>query len=156
MNLIHWTVPGLILSAFLAGETQAAEPNARTSDVLQPGGATQPSPTSPIGWRRDGTGNFPSAQPLLHWHAKEHARWQAEVGTGQSSPIVVGERLFITAEPDLLICLEVETGKELWRKSHRFSDVPDAPKDPGQSSQFGDATPTPVSDGKFVWVFFGT
>jgi outer membrane protein assembly factor BamB len=64
--------------------------------------------------------------------------------------------VFITVEPDALVCLDTESGKELWRRTHRFSELPWAPKDPGQSSQYGDSTPTPVSDGKHVWVFIGT
>jgi outer membrane protein assembly factor BamB len=84
--------------------------------------------------------------------------WQTEVGAACSSPVVVGPRVLITAEPDLLVCLDAATGKELWRKAHRLSDLPDKPdaNGPSRSSQYGDATPTPVSDGKWVWVFFNT
>jgi len=116
----------------------------------------QPSLDRPVGWRGDGTGHFPSARPLTQWSANEHVRWKVEVGVGQSSPIVVGQRVFITVEPNLLICLDAETGKELWRKTHQFSDLPGEPKDPGQSNQYGDMTPTPVSDGQHLWVFVGT
>jgi outer membrane protein assembly factor BamB len=111
-----------------------------------------------VGWRGDGSGLYLSASPVIHWSATENVRWKAKVGTGQSSPIVIGQRIFVTAEPDLLICLEAETGKELWRKSHKLSDLPAAvnAKDHVQSSQYGDTTPTPVSDGKWIWCFIGT
>jgi outer membrane protein assembly factor BamB len=135
--------------------------------------ATVPSSTfavastgRPVGWRGDGSGLYLAATPVTRWSATENVRWKAEVGTGQSSPIVIGQRVFVTAEPDLLICLEAETGKELWRKTHRLSDArpvgarAEAPavnaKDRVQSSAYGDATPTPVSDGKQVWCFIGT
>jgi outer membrane protein assembly factor BamB len=119
--------------------------------------AFEPSTAHPIGWRGDGSGQYPSANPVTHWSATENVRWKAEVGAGHSSPIVVGQRVLVTAEPDLLVCLDAETGKELWRKAHKLSDLPNAPKSESatRSSQYGDATPTPVSDGKRVWVFFG-
>ena len=111
-----------------------------------------------VGWRGDGSGHYPSASPVLHWSATKNVLWKAEIGTGQSSPIAVGQRVFVTAEPDLLICLDAETGKQLWRKAHKLSEVPAAAnaKERVQLSAYGDTTPTPVSDGKRIWVFFGT
>jgi outer membrane protein assembly factor BamB len=66
--------------------------------------------------------------------------------------------VFITSEPDVLVCLDAETGRELWRKAHKLADVSAeaAAKGARHSSQYGDATPTPVSDGRCVWVFLGT
>jgi outer membrane protein assembly factor BamB len=112
----------------------------------------------PVGWRGDGSGQYPSADPVTKWSAKENVLWKTEVGAGSSSPIVVGRRVFITAEPNLLVCLDAETGKELWRKAHKVSDFPAAlnAKTPMRPNQYGDATPTPVSDSKRVWVFFNT
>lgn len=123
-----------------------------------PGDELTPSPEQPVGWRGDGSGRYPTAEPLIRWSAKSDILWKTEVGSGVSSPIVVGSRLFITAEPDLLICLDSDTGKELWRKAHKASDIPAAAEANAsfQSDPNGDATPTPVSDGKSVWVFFGT
>jgi outer membrane protein assembly factor BamB len=117
-----------------------------------------PSPEHPAGWRGDGTGRFPGANPVTKWSTNENVLWRSEVGLGQSSPIVVGQRVLLTAEPDLLLCLAVDTGKELWRKTHQFYELPAElnAKDPGQSSQYGDVNPTPISDGKCVWVFVGT
>jgi outer membrane protein assembly factor BamB len=77
---------------------------------------------------------------------------------GASSPILVSGRIFITAEPNLLICLDAATGKEVWRKKHNIEDFPAAKnsKIAVQRNQYGDANPVPVSDGKCVWVYFGT
>jgi len=112
----------------------------------------------PAGWRGDGTGSYPSANPIAKWSEKGNVLWKSEVGAGQSSPVVVNQRVFVTAEPDLLLCLDTETGRELWRQSHKFSDLPASlnAKDPGESNQYGDASPTPVSDGKRIWAFYGT
>jgi len=119
---------------------------------------SQPAAERPVGWRGDGTGCYPAATPPAKWSAKENVLWKTEVGAGQSSPIVVGSRVLVTAEPDLLVCLDAASGKELWRKAHRLADLPEKPdpNGPSRPSQYGDATPTPVSDGKSVWVFFST
>jgi outer membrane protein assembly factor BamB len=122
------------------------------------GGAASVLGADIVGWRGDGSGHYPSAIPVTQWSATEHVLWKSEVGAGQSSPVVVGQRVLITAEPNLLLCLDTESGKELWRKTHKFADQPADPdaKGPKRSSEYGDATPTPVSDGKQVWTFFGT
>lgn len=118
----------------------------------------QPPAGGSVGWRGDGSGRCPTANPPTKWPAKENVLWKAEIGLGCSSPILVGGRVLVTAEPDLLICLDAASGKELWRKAHKLSDLPPAleARAPGQSGQYGQATPTPVSDGKWVWVFFHT
>ena len=124
------------------------------ADAADPG----TSPGSPVGWRGDGSGKFPSANPVTRWKAGENVSWVSEVGAGHSSPIVVGQRLLITSEPDVLVCVDAETGRELWRKAHSLADVSAeaVAKGASHSSQYGDATPTPVSDGRSVWVFLGT
>ena len=118
----------------------------------------KPSPQHPVGWRSDGSGRYLAASPAMEWSGKKNIIWSADVGPGHSSAILAGERVFITAEPNSLICLDAATGKELWRKTHKISELPADlnAKGPEQSSEYGDATPTPVSDGKSVWVFFGT
>ncbi|MGA2616773.1 MAG: PQQ-binding-like beta-propeller repeat protein [Thermoguttaceae bacterium] len=118
----------------------------------------QPSPERPVGWRAQGDGQYPSADPVTKWSAKENVLWRTDVGAGHSSPIVVGRRVLVTAEPDVLVCLDLASGRELWRKVHRLSDLPAAlgAQAPKQAEHYGDATPTPVSDGKWVWVFFNT
>jgi outer membrane protein assembly factor BamB len=115
----------------------------------------QPSPERPIGWRADGTGLYPAAEPVAKWSAKRNVLWTAKVGAGCSSPVLVGKRVVITAEPDMLVCLDAATGKELWRTAHRLSDLPAAlhAEAPRLAEHYGDATPTVVSDGQWVWVF---
>ena len=139
------------LSAFLVVLLSVGKIRGAETPKVEPASAGQP-----FGWRGDGTGRFPSAQPATKWSTTQNLRWKTEVGKGESCPVLAGGRVFVTVEPDLLVCLDAETGKERWRKPLRFSDIPGSPHDPGQSSQYGDMTPTPVSDGKYVWVFAGT
>ena len=40
--------------------------------------------------------------------------WRAEVSTSTSSPILVGDRMYVVAEKGDLWCLDVATGKKLW------------------------------------------
>jgi outer membrane protein assembly factor BamB len=47
--------------------------------------------------------------------------WQASVGQGSSSPLVIGNRVYLTgwdANQDSVICLDADIGKELWRQSY--------------------------------------
>jgi outer membrane protein assembly factor BamB len=77
--------------------------------------------------------------------------WKTPVPFGQSSPIVVRGRLFLTAsEGDrlLTICLDARTGKELWRREIRRERAHKLfrANDP--------ASPTPAADDSGVYVFF--
>ncbi|MHB1035545.1 MAG: outer membrane protein assembly factor BamB family protein [Pirellulales bacterium] len=125
-----------------------------------PSGAAADSPSAdrPVGWRGDGSGRYPAARPAIKWSATENVRWKAEVGAGHSSPIIVGGRVLVAAEPDVLLCLDAATGKQLWRKAHKLADLPAQPgaKAPAQRENYGDATPTPVSDGRWAWAVFNT
>ncbi|TWU62932.1 PQQ-binding-like beta-propeller repeat protein [Crateriforma conspicua] len=105
------------------------------------------------------------------WSPKANVAWKTALpGAGVSSPIVVGDRVFVTAysgygldrqDPgdinDLvrhLVCVDLQTGEPLWQK-----DVPAAqPEDPYTGigvTAHGYASHTPVSDGKNVYAYFG-
>ena len=121
------------------------------------GGAPQPS-----GWRGDGTGRYPKASPPLEWDIDDgtHILWKASVGKSHSSPVVVGERVVVTAEKDLLVCLDRTSGKILWQRDHAFSALPKGlvavPKRPTVGPGGGYSIPTPVTDGRLVYASYGT
>lgn len=121
----------------------------------------------------NGSGIAPDDKPVpLEWSATKNLKWQTALpGPGSSSPIVVGDRVFVTcwsgyadsgersAGGDItalkrhLICVDRATGKILWDRN-----VP--AKQPeeqygGMFAQNGYASHTPVSDGKSVFAFFG-
>ncbi len=120
--------------------------------------AASAAPPETIGWRGGVSGQYPLADPVTSWSADQNILWKTEVGKGNSTPIVVGSRVFLTSEPDVLICVDAQSGRELWRRAHRLEDISPEAADKGgrHSNQYGDATPTPVSDGKWIWTFFGT
>jgi len=63
---------------------------------------------------------------------------------GTSTPVLVGSRLFVTAEPDLLICLDPGPGRNCGARRTRLADFPAAlkPKNPRRGAST--ATPTPL------------
>jgi outer membrane protein assembly factor BamB len=117
-------------------------------------------PGRPFGWRLDGTGRFLDVDATIRWSIDEKLGigWQTEVGDGLSSPVVAGDRVFLTAEQDQLICVDRKQGEVLWRKDNGFATLPpemEVQKDLGPSS-CGFATPTPITDGKFIYASYGT
>lgn len=83
--------------------------------------------------------------------APENLLWRAPVPAGHSSPIVVGDRIFVTAvdsEGLWTYCLDRATGKILWRRQ--------APRDreSRHHKMNNAAASTPTSDGGGVFVFF--
>jgi outer membrane protein assembly factor BamB len=113
------------------------------------------------GWRRDGTGLYPDANPPTQWDEKKNVKWKAMVGGSHSAPVIVGEKVFVTSERSTLTCVDRATGKVLWVKTHNPEDVPaelaeELKTSLGSSPTAGFATPTPVSDGKSIFVVFGS
>ena len=141
-----------LLTAFCVGA--CSEPSA-------PDGGTRPaSAPVPVGWRGDGTGVYPEADPPTEWDgdAKTNIVWTAEVGPGFSTPLIVGDRIVLTSESDVLLCVRKSDGEILWSKANGPKSLPSELKSKlkPQPSGCGQATPTPVSDGRFVWASFGT
>ncbi len=79
-------------------------------------------------WRgpnRDGTA--PGAELPAVLPTTLHQLWKVYVGGGQSSPIIVGDRVFVHArqgEEEVVLALSSATGKELWRHGYAASYAP--------------------------------
>ncbi len=85
-----------------------------------------PSLGSPNGWRTDGSGRYPSANPVLEWSTTENVVWKTPLpDKGNSMPVLVGDKLFVTVEPDRLLCISAKDGKILWSQSSRMADTLD-------------------------------
>ena len=101
-------------------------------------------------WRGPtGMGQSTDAGPPLKWNQKENVRWKAPLPeAGNGSPIVWGDRVFITQATDKgakrgVMCFDRATGKLLWHKSVDFSG-----KEPTHNTNpYGSATP--ATDGSF-------
>lgn len=99
----------------------------------------------------NGTGVADGPTLPAQFGATKNLAWKASVPFGRSSPVVTADRVFLTAsEGDKLVTLALDrkTGKMLWRR-----DVVRARHMPIYKANDA-ASPTPVSDGKNVIVFF--
>ena len=137
----------LVPCAMAAGPLHAAAPD------------LNPAVTEPAGWRGDGSGVYPGAEPPLAWSAKANVAWQNIVGPGYSSPVAIGDRVIVTAEPDRVVCVSAADGKVLWSTNATAADLPEPERANvtvvyvGGTS--GNTAATPVSDGRRVYVVFG-
>ena len=103
----------IVLAALAARQLRAAD--IKPNPATQQGAADyHPSPEHPAGWRGDGTGQYASATPPTKWSATQNILWKTEVGTGSSAPVLANNRIFVTAEPHHLVCVDAASGKELW------------------------------------------
>ncbi|MEM8914032.1 MAG: PQQ-binding-like beta-propeller repeat protein, partial [Planctomycetota bacterium] len=117
----------------------------------------------------NGSGIAESSVPT-RFGADENLLWKRELpGRGVSSPIVVGDKAFVTCYSgygmgdnageleDLkrhLVCVSVTTGETLWTKTVA-AKMPEDPYRPPGVTTHGYASNTPASDGEAVYAFFG-
>jgi outer membrane protein assembly factor BamB len=97
--------------------------------------------------------------PPLTWNepANKNIAWKADLpGRGPSSPIVVGNRVVVTAsgggnqERMMVLCFDADTGSLLWQRQFwatgRTATHPET----------ANAAPTPASDGQRIFAFFSS
>ena len=81
-------------------------------------------PVQAAGWRHDGTGRFPNTNPPVSWSKDNNVTWKVELpGRSLASPVVVGQRVYVTSDPAEVICLSIGDGQTVWQKSHEYADV---------------------------------
>ncbi len=110
------------------------------------------------GWRGPGNlGISPEKNVPLTWSRDRGVRWKAAVaGAGVSAPVVWDDAVFLTAsdgrQNDRLhvLCYDRADGRLRWH-TRLFGSSPTDLYAPG-----GMAVPTPATDGKAVYVLFGT
>jgi outer membrane protein assembly factor BamB len=131
-------------------------------------------PASAADWPRfrgpTGNGVTNDTTIPLKWSDKENVVWRTELpGPGSSSPIVIGDRVFLTSysgygadikDPGDIskltrhaICLNRRDGKILWQHEVK-AEAPDKPYTGTYITMHGYASGTPVSDGAGVFFFF--
>ena len=136
-------------------------------------------------WRGPEANGFaPTADPPTTWDEETNVKWKVAIpGKGESTPIVWGHRVFITTAieterqeeqpPDetaeapggnpfrikrptryhqfVLQCYDRQSGKLLWQRI-ATEQVPHE----GHHRDHGLASPSPVTDGQFVYASFGS
>jgi len=132
------------------------------------------------GWRGDGRGISPENNLPLKWSEDEGVKWKTPIpGAGHSSPIVWGNRIFVTTavaedpnvesfrggvymggnrqKPDeseytySVICLDADEGNVMWSKAVARQ----SPKTRRHTKNTY-ASETPVTDDKYVFASFGS
>jgi outer membrane protein assembly factor BamB len=105
------------------------------------------------------------------WSAEKNVKWRAALpGPGTSSPIVVGNRVYLTSysgyaeQVELpgqmgnlkrhLVAIQRDTGEVLWVRDFK-PVLPESTYSGGNNARHGYSSSTPISDGKRLYVFFG-
>ena len=109
------------------------------------------------GFRGQGTSRASGAGYPLEWSPEKNLAWDVQLpGYGQSSPVVHGSQVFLTAlegpykETLSVLSLSLETGELLWRRN--FSPTQRIKV----SNMVSKAAPTPAADADSVYAFFET
>ena len=105
-------------------------------------------------WRGPNFDGKAASAAALHWSETRNVIWKVKVpGRGHSSPIVVGDRIYLTTADEVsqtqsALCFDRGSGNLLWAKElHRGGFMPHHP----QNSQ---ASPSPAFDGERIFVVF--
>jgi outer membrane protein assembly factor BamB len=117
------------------------------------------------------TGAAPYADPPLTWSETKHIKWKLAIpGEGDATPIIWGDRVFVLSAVSVddasqankekasngtfrftVFCVDRGSGKILWQKVAREASPHEGHQD---NNTF--ASGSPVTDGNFVWAFFGS
>ena len=98
-----------------------------------------------------GSGVADGAPAPLEFGPEKAVVWRTPLPPGKSSPVLAGDRVFVTAhEGDklLTIALDRGSGKTLWTRAVLRS------REDGRHDLNDAASPTPVTDGESLYVFF--
>jgi len=106
----------------------------------------------------------------VSWSSSQNVVWRVKLpGPGTSSPIVLGNRIYLTSytgygltpnegqQQDLkrqVLCLDRASGKQVWKKEFD-AKLPESNYSGGNNARHGYASSTPTTDGKHLYVFFG-
>ena len=148
---------GLVLLAILSGERAAPgqEPSAAAAVRMiadeGEGAKYWPRWRGPSGQGLASGSGYPDG-----WSSTENVLWKTAVaGNGNSSPVVWGDRIFLTTAHEggrrlSLLAYRRSDGRLLWEAS-----APAGRTDSGANYKNGHASATPATDGERIYVLFG-
>ncbi len=144
--MVHGTVAG-VLGGLPAN---AAETTTTANKTGQNG-----NPAAWPAFRGDGTSTTDANNLPLKWSAEEGIAWQVQLpGYGQSSPVVWGDTVFVTAasgemkETLIVAAYDLASGKQRWKQQFPATEKEKA------TDYVSKAAPTPAVDGERVYAFF--
>ena len=87
--------------------------------------------SGPVGWLGDGSGAFSAGTVPTGWTSESPGGWSVKMPAwSNASPVAIGERICVTAEPLTVLCVSSKTGKTLWSHDVSYLDtVGDAERD---------------------------
>src|SRR5208282_6110142 len=88
------------------------------------------------------------------WPKELTQKWKVNVGLGDASPAVVGNKLYVFVREgadEVIRCLDATNGKELWSEKHDATQV----SGPSASVHGGPRSSPAVADGKVVTLGVG-
>ncbi len=133
-------------------------------------------------WRGPAADGMAVGDAPLHWSSTQNVRWKTEIpGSGHSSPVVWGDRIFLTTAiptgtasksdqstsqartfhggdgPQVehkfeVLSLDRKTGALVWERTAKIA----TPHEGAHGTYGSFASNSPVTDGKYVFAFFGT
>src|SRR5262245_47722082 len=109
-----------------------------------------------------GQGHYDGKNLPIEWSTTKNVAWKTPIpGHGWSSPILLDGHVYLTtaipvpASKDLslsAICVNSTNGTVVWQEPVFLQDGATAPKIHAKNSH---ASPSPITDGKFIYVHFG-
>jgi outer membrane protein assembly factor BamB len=133
------SLPVLIVAMLLVNSVPAAEP-------------------AWVHWRGpSGQGYTDDTRVPLTWSETGNVLWKTKLpGRGNSSPVVWGDRVFLTSADDrgaerYVLCVRTTDGQLLWKQTAAKGVAPEK-----THNWNGYASPSCTTDGKHVYAFFGT
>lgn len=140
-----------------ADEDEGATEGARAVTKEFPGWDTMrlnwPNFRGPGGY---GVAHFTNAPTKWDFETGTAIRWKTDVPLGTNSPVIWGDRLFISGADEVartVYCHDTETGELVWKRTlETFSGTPDGP--PSATEETGFAAPTLAVHGDQVFAIF--
>jgi outer membrane protein assembly factor BamB len=109
-------------------------------------------------WRGPkGTGQSDEQKAPLTWSSTENVKWKVALdGAGNSSPIVVGQKVFITHAPANsplrgIQCYDRDSGSLVWKHQTEYGGEPE-----GKFQNNPYCSASPVTDGERVVAWYGS
>lgn len=101
-------------------------------------------------WRGDNRdGKVTGFTAPQNWPTALTEKWKVTVGTGDATPALVGDKLYVFArqgDDEVTLCLDATSGKELWRDKYAAQAV----TGPSSRQHSGPRSSPAVADGKVV------
>ena len=143
-------------------KTVAETEESQTVETPEPEQTVPVNKTNSAAFRGNKSNGISSAKNLpVKWDLANgtHIAWQTKInGQGQSSPVIHGNKIFITCGDEKareLFCYDLVTGENLW--TFNVSGIPGSPDQvPETTEDTGLASASVATNGKQVCAVFGT